>query len=66
MRGCNKKKKAKYIVIVFFAIIILGRIFIPWALEPENFRDTKNKINSILQISNKKERSWWIRENKER
>lgn len=33
MRGCNKKKKAKYIVIVFFAIIILGRIFIPWALE---------------------------------
>lgn len=27
---------------------------------------TKNKINSILQISNKKERSWWIRENKER
>lgn len=42
MRGCNKKKKAKYIVIVF-AIIILGRIFIPWALEPENFRDTKIK-----------------------
>ncbi len=29
MRGCNKKKKkAKYIVIVFFAIIILGRIFL--------------------------------------
>ena len=26
MRGCNKKKKAKYIVIVFFAIIILGRL----------------------------------------
>ena len=48
MRGCNKKKKAKYIVIVFFAIIILGRIFIPWALEPENFRDTKNKINSFI------------------
>ena len=47
MRGCNKKKKAKYIVIVFFAIIILGRFFIPWAIEPENFRDTKNKINSF-------------------
>ncbi len=29
MRGCNIKKKANYIVIVFFAIIILGRIFIP-------------------------------------
>ena len=48
MRGCNKKKKAKYIVIVFFAIIILGRFFIPWAIEPENFRDTKNKINSFI------------------
>lgn len=48
MRGCNKKKKAKYIVIVFFAIIILGIIFIPWAIKPENFRDTKNKINSFI------------------
>ena len=48
MRGCNKKKKTKYIVIVFFAIIILGIIFIPWAIKPENFRDTKNKINSFI------------------
>ena len=52
MRGCNKKKKAKYIVIVFFAIIILGRIFIPWALEPENFRDTKNILYQIHIMQN--------------
>ncbi|MFR5985216.1 MAG: hypothetical protein ACLUG3_06545 [Bacilli bacterium] len=43
MRGCNKKKKSKVYSNSFFAIIILGRIFIPWALEPENFRDTKIK-----------------------
>ena len=29
-------------------MIIGGVFFIPWALKPENLRETKNKINSIL------------------
>ena len=32
-------------------MIIEGVFFIPWALKPENLRETKNKINSILYNS---------------
>jgi len=61
MRGCNKKKKAKYIVIVFFAIIILGRLLCdnrtkserPWkarhsGLVP-SFFDRKQRTFTIIK-----------------
>ena len=43
------KKKARYILTTCLLLMIIGGVFfIPWALKPENLRETKNKINSIL------------------
>lgn len=46
-RKRRKKNDLEYFVLLVVCIGI-GIMFVPWAMQPENFREVKNKINGFL------------------
>ena len=47
-RKRRKKKRYGIWLICCLVVMIVGMICVPWIMNPENFRDEKNKINSFL------------------
>ena len=47
-RKRRKKKRYSMRLICCLVIMVAGMVFIPWIMNPENFREEKNKINSFL------------------
>ena len=51
-RKCRKKKGCG-ILLIFLALCIGGGVLlVPWVMQPENFREIKNKINSFFYKEN--------------
>ena len=44
----KRRKKKRFGVFLFVVCIGIGIMFVPWAMQPENFREVKNKINGFL------------------
>ena len=44
------RKKKRFGVFLFLLVVCIGIgiMFVPWAMQPENFREVKNKINGFL------------------
>ena len=47
-RKRRKKKRYSMRLICCLVIMVAGMVFIPWIMNPENFREEKNKINSFF------------------
>ncbi len=47
-RKRRKKKRYGIWLICCLVVMVTGMICVPWIMNPENFRDEKNKINSFL------------------
>ena len=50
----KRRKKKRVGILLIFCILCIGggMLFVPWVMQPENFRDVKNKINSFLYKEN--------------
>ena len=46
----KRRKKKRFGVFLFLLVVCIGIgiMFVPWAMQPENFREVKNKINGFL------------------
>lgn len=42
----KRRKKKRFGVFLFLLVVCIGIgiMFVPWAMQPENFREVKNKI----------------------
>lgn len=64
----KRRKKKRFGVFLFLLVVCIGIgiMFVPWAMQPENFREVKNKINGFLYKEdfpdsyNAKSLIWWI------
>ena len=63
----KRRKKKRFGVFLFLLVVCIGIgiMFVPWAMQPENFREVKNKINGFLykrfsDSYNAKSLIWWI------
>ena len=47
----KRRKKKRFGVFLFLLVVCIGIgiMFVPWAMQPENFSEVKNKINGSLQ-----------------
>ena len=46
----KRRKKKRFGVFLFLLVVCIGIgiMFVPWAMQPENFSEVKNKINGFL------------------
>ena len=52
----KRRKKKRFGVFLFLLVVCIGIgiMFVPWAMQPENFREVKNKINGFPDSYNAK------------
>ena len=56
------RKKKRFGVFLFLLVVCIGIgiMFVPWAMQPENFREVKNKINGFLYKEDFPDSQWQV------
>ena len=46
----KRRKKKRFEILLFLLVFCIGAgaLFVPWVMQPENFREVKNKINGFF------------------